>query len=119
MFIRAKLFEVPEAYPKGTEGWLVNDKRFIRELEEFLVKHIHNACTRNTNPRAKPKASDTKSGLISKCVFGALQSLVALALPKVAHGVAPMHGASYDFATTADMGDLSYGFSLHSNQGMS
>ena len=56
VLIRGKLFEVPEAYPKGAEGRLVNDKRFIRELEELLVKDIRNACARNTNPRAKPKA---------------------------------------------------------------
>ena len=70
VFIRGKLFEVPEAYPKGAEGRLVNDKRFIRELEELLVKDIRNACARNTNPCAKPKASDTKSDLIYKRVFG-------------------------------------------------
>ena len=70
MFICRKFFEVPEAYPKGAEGRLVNDKRFIRELEELLGKDIRNACTRNTNPRAKPKASDTKSDLIYKRVFG-------------------------------------------------
>ena len=69
MFICGKLFEVPEAYPKGAEGRLVNDKRFIREVEELLAKDIRNACARNTNPRAKPKASDTKSDLICKCVF--------------------------------------------------
>ena len=34
VFIPGKLFEVPEAYPKGAEGRLVNDKQFIRELEE-------------------------------------------------------------------------------------
>ena len=45
-------------------------RRFIRELEEMLVKDIRNACARNTNPRAKPKASDTKSDLIYKRVFG-------------------------------------------------
>ena len=70
VFIRGKLFEVPEAYPKGAEGRLVNDKRFIREPEELLVKDIRDACARNTNPRAKPKASDTKSDLIYKRVFG-------------------------------------------------
>ena len=42
---------------------------FIRELEELLAKDIPNACARNTNPRAKPKASDTKSDLIYKRVF--------------------------------------------------
>ena len=47
----------------------MNDKRLIRELEELLVKDIRNACARNTNPRAKPKASDTKSHLIYKRVF--------------------------------------------------
>ena len=70
VFIRRKFFKVPEAYPKGAEGRLVNDNRFIRELEEMLVKDIRNACARNTNPRAKPKASDTKSDLIYKRVFG-------------------------------------------------
>ena len=69
VFIRGNLFEVPEAYPKGAKGWLVNDKQFIRELEELLVKDICNACARNTNPRAKPKASYTKSDLIYKRVF--------------------------------------------------
>ena len=69
VFIRGKLFEVPEAYPKGAEGRLVNDKRFIREPEELLAKDIRIACARNTNPRAKPKALDTKSDLIYKRVF--------------------------------------------------
>ena len=69
VFIRGKLFEVPEAYPKGAEGRLVNDERFIREPEELLVKDIRNACARNTYPCAKPKASDAKSDLIYKCVF--------------------------------------------------
>ena len=69
MFIRGKLFEVPEAYPKGAEGRLVKDKQFIRELEELLAKDIRNACVRNTNPRARLKASDTKSDLIYKRVF--------------------------------------------------
>ena len=70
VFIRGKLFEVPEAYPKGAEGRLVNDQRSNREVEELLAKDIRNACARNTNPRAKPKASDTKSDLIYKRVFG-------------------------------------------------
>ena len=69
VFIRGKLFEVPDAYPKGAEGRLVSEKRFIRELEELLVKDIRNACARKTNPRAKPKASDTKFDLIYKRVF--------------------------------------------------
>ena len=70
VFICRKFFEVPEAYPKRAEGRLVNNERFIRELEELLVKDTRNACARNTNPRAKPKASDTKSDLIHKRVFG-------------------------------------------------
>ena len=69
VFIRGKLFEVPQAYRKGAEGRLVNNKRFIRELEELLAKDIRNTCARNTNPHAKPKASDTKSDLIYKHVF--------------------------------------------------
>ena len=47
----------------------MNDQPFIRELEELLAKYIRNACAQNTNPRAKPKASDTKSNLIYKRVF--------------------------------------------------
>ena len=69
MFIHGKFFEVPEAYPKGAQGRLVNDQRFIRELKELLAKDIRDACARNTNPRAKPKALDTKSDLIYKRVF--------------------------------------------------
>ena len=68
VFIRGKLFEVPEAYPKGAKGPLVVH-RFIRELEELLAKGIRNACARNTNPGAKPKASDTKCDFIYKRVF--------------------------------------------------
>ena len=49
VFIRGKLFEVPEAYPKGAEGRLVNNQQFIRELEELLAKDIRDACARNTN----------------------------------------------------------------------
>ena len=64
MFIRGKLFKVPEAYPKGAKGRLGNDQRFIREFEEFLAKDIRDVCARNT------KASDTKSDLIYKRVFG-------------------------------------------------
>ena len=70
VFIPGKLFEVPEAYPKGAEGRLVNDQQFIREPEELLAKDIRDACARNMNPRAKPKASDTKTALIYKRVFG-------------------------------------------------
>ena len=69
VFIRGKRVDVPETYPKGAEGWLVNDQRFIRELEEMLAKDISDACARNTNPRAKPKSLDTKSHLIYKRVF--------------------------------------------------
>ena len=69
VFIRGKLFVVPEAYPKGAEGRLVKNKRFIRELERLLAKDIRNACARSTNPRAKPKAWVTKSDLIYKRVF--------------------------------------------------
>ena len=75
MFICGKRIEVPEAYPKGTEGRLVNDQRFIRELEEFFAKDIRDACAWNTNSRAKPKASDTKTALIYKRVFGDFLSL--------------------------------------------
>ena len=65
-----KRVEVPEAYPKGKGGRLVNNQRFIRALEEFLAKDIRAACARNTNPRAKLKASDTKTASIYTCVFG-------------------------------------------------
>ena len=71
VFIRGKLFEVPEAYPKGTEGRLVNDKQFIREVEDLLAKDIRNACARNTGSRAKPRASHTifQVDMICKRVF--------------------------------------------------
>ena len=65
-----KRVQVPGAYPKGAKGQLVDNQRFIGELEEFLAKDIHDACAWNTNPRVKPKASDTKTALIYKCVFG-------------------------------------------------
>ena len=68
MLNRGNRFEVPEAYPKGSEGRLVNDQRF-EELEKYLVKDIHDACAQNNNPRTKPKSSDTKSNLIYKRVF--------------------------------------------------
>ena len=43
VLIRRKRAEVPEAYPKGSEGWLVNDQRFIQELEELLAKDFRDA----------------------------------------------------------------------------
>ena len=58
-----------EAYPNGAEGQLVNDQRFIHELEPFLSKDIRDACLRNGNPRAKLKPSDTKTAFIYECVF--------------------------------------------------
>ena len=72
VFIHGKRVEVPEAYPKGVEGRLVNDQRFFQELEELLAKDIRDACARNTDLRAKPKASNTKSDLIYKRVFADL-----------------------------------------------
>ena len=69
VLIRGKGVEVPEAYPKGSEDRLVNDQRFIQELEEFLVKDIRDACARNSNPCAKPKPSESKTALIYKRVF--------------------------------------------------
>ena len=47
----------------------MNDQQFIDDLNKYLVKDISDTCARNTNPRAKPKSSDTKSNLIYKCVF--------------------------------------------------
>ena len=75
VFICGKLVEVPQAYPKGAEGRLVNNKRFIGELEELLAKDIRDACAWNTNPCAKLNASDTKTALIYKRVFGDFLSL--------------------------------------------
>ena len=69
MLIGGKHLEVPEAYPKGAEGRLVNDQQFIQELEQFLSKDICDACAWNNNPRAKPKPSDPKTALIYKCGF--------------------------------------------------
>ena len=48
----------------------MNDQQFIREPEELRAKYIRDACARNTNLRAKPKASDTKTTLIYKRVSG-------------------------------------------------
>ena len=70
-----KRFKVREAYPKGSEGWLVNDQRFIEELEKYLVKDIYDTCVQNKNPRAKLKSSDTNSNLIYKRVFADFLSL--------------------------------------------
>ena len=69
--IRGKQVEVPKAYAKGVEGRLVNDQRFIDKPNQYLVKDICDACAQNTNPRAMPKSSNTKSDLIdnSKRVF--------------------------------------------------
>ena len=69
VLIRGKRVEVSEVYPKGTEGRLVNDQRFIQELQQFLSKDIRDACARNTNPHTKPKPSDMKTALIYKRVF--------------------------------------------------
>ena len=54
VLIRGKRVEVPEAYPKGTEGGLVNDQQCIQDLDRLLVKDIRDACARNNNPCAKP-----------------------------------------------------------------
>ena len=64
-----KRVEVPEAYPKGAEGRLVNDQRFVQGLECFFAKDFLGACARNNNLCAKPKASDTKAALIYKRVL--------------------------------------------------
>ena len=69
VLICGKRVAVPEAYPKGTEGWLLNDQQFIGQPEECRAKDIRDACARNTNLRAKPKASNTKIALIYKRVF--------------------------------------------------
>ena len=37
LLICGKQFEVPEAYPKGAEGRLVNDQQFIDDLNKYLV----------------------------------------------------------------------------------
>ena len=54
---------------QGAQGRLLNNQRFIQELEQFLAKDIHDACARNSNMRAKLKPSDTKTALIYKRVF--------------------------------------------------
>ena len=64
-----KRFEVPEVYSKGGEARLANEQRLIDDLNKHLVKDIHHACVRNTNPRAKPKPLDTKAGLVCKHVL--------------------------------------------------
>ena len=75
LLIRGKQFKVPEAYPKGAEGRLVNDQQFILELEKCLLKDIRDACAWNSNTRAKPKSPDTKCDLIYKLVFADFLSL--------------------------------------------
>ena len=47
----------------------MNDQRFIQELEQYLLKDMHGACARNSNPCAKLKPSDMKTALIYKHVF--------------------------------------------------
>ena len=69
VLIYGKRFKVPEPYPKGSKGWLVNDQRVIEEIEKYLVKDICDAFVRNSFPRAKPKSSYTKSNLIYRHVF--------------------------------------------------
>ena len=69
MLIHGKRFKVPEAYPKGAEGRLVNDQQFVGDLNKYLVKDIFDAGAWNSNPCAKPKSLETKSDLIYKCVF--------------------------------------------------
>ena len=64
LLIRGKCVEVPKVYPKGAKGRLVNDQRFIDDLEQFLAKDIRDACARSNNPRAEPRASDTKTVVI-------------------------------------------------------
>ena len=44
----------------------MNDQQFIVLLNKYFIKDIRDACSRNNNPRAKPKSSDTKSDLINK-----------------------------------------------------
>ena len=50
----------------------MNDLLLIRQLEEFIVKDFRDACARNTNLCAKPKASDTKTTWNHDRVFGNL-----------------------------------------------
>ena len=42
---------------------------FINDLNKDIKKNLYEACARNTNPRAKPKSSDSKSGMIYKRAF--------------------------------------------------
>ena len=63
VLIRGKRVEVPKACPKGAKGRLVNNQRFIEQLD------IRDTCAPNSNPRAKLRASNTKTALIYKRVF--------------------------------------------------
>ena len=69
VLIRGKCVQVPEVHPKGAEGRLVNDQRFVQELEKFLAKDVGDTCAWNNNLHAKPRPSDTKTALIYKRVF--------------------------------------------------
>ena len=42
----------------------------LEDVDVSPLPNIRDACVWNTNPRAKPKASDTKTALISKRVLG-------------------------------------------------
>ena len=69
VFIHGKQFKVPRAYPKGVDGGLVNDQKFIDDLYKYLVMDFRNACAWNNIPRAKLESSDMKSDWIYKRVF--------------------------------------------------
>ena len=69
MLIRGKRVKDPEVYPKGAEGRLLNDERFIDGVKSFPAKDNRDTCAGNNNPRAKPRTSDTKSALMYKRVF--------------------------------------------------
>ena len=53
----------PQGVSKGStaQGQLVPDHMFIDDLTKDIEQNIHQVCARNTNPRAKPKSSDSKS----------------------------------------------------------
>ena len=47
----------------------MNDKKFMDELNQYLGEDNRGTCVQNSNVRAKPKSSSTKSDLMHKRVF--------------------------------------------------
>ena len=69
VLIRGEWRKVPDGYPRDASGQLERDQLFINDLAEQLVAELRATCQLNPDPDAKPKSSDTKTGLIYKRAF--------------------------------------------------